>query len=165
MGLYTPQNETITIFEKAIKWVNKHRNVNENSLREIVYIHELAHWISHKLPHPNSPEWRLRDYIITDTFVHESWAQLLTYWGVKYISLKYKNKNLEEIFLKFWSPLTSIDEKDIQKLKNRWFALYRFYGRINEIKPDRKTEVFESLIELRKIKNGAHIEEWINFLI
>jgi hypothetical protein len=50
------------------------------TLRSVVLVHELGHWIMHCLPAEGVPEYPLGLYQLTAAGVHEGFAQLAAHW-------------------------------------------------------------------------------------
>ena len=75
-GVYLPRSEKIVIYERGIRWQG-HR-FDEEQLFNVVLIHEIAHWITHKLHQPGLSAWETDLYALGERDVHEGWAQLMT---------------------------------------------------------------------------------------
>ncbi len=85
LGMYFPATQSITLYTKRIEEAAKGLNVSTDALRQVVLLHEIGHWITHKL-HYNRQCWEIAKYNSASTEVHEGWAQLLAWWVVKNIS-------------------------------------------------------------------------------
>ena len=56
------------------------KSFDKEWLSAVVLIHEIGHWITHQLPKPGVPTWRTDLYDSSERYVHEGWAQLITWW-------------------------------------------------------------------------------------
>lgn len=83
MGLYLPKQEQVTLFHEGIRWCSARHDMHEGWLRAVILIHELAHWMIHRLPKTNIPVFETDSYIKTPANFHECVAQLLTWWVAK----------------------------------------------------------------------------------
>ncbi|MEI7437640.1 MAG: hypothetical protein WCL16_12625, partial [bacterium] len=90
-------------------------NLVADDLRAVVLIHEIGHWITHRMP---QGEWLLQHFDATNTNVHEGWAQLLTFWVAAEVEGKFKTA-FEKLNLKQSPPyhvfedFTGIDHNKI----------------------------------------------------
>ncbi len=58
LGVYKPVEEQIVIYARGITWwTKKYPDFDSQWLFSVVLIHEIAHWITHKLPHSKVPTW------------------------------------------------------------------------------------------------------------
>lgn len=89
LGCYEFQAERIVIYERGIHYSSRH-GYDAAWLRSVVLIHELAHWISHKLPTAGALAWPDDRYGPTSSEVHEGWAQLLTWWMAEEVQGPFK---------------------------------------------------------------------------
>lgn len=88
LGIYKPADESIIIYKQCIQAIAAKLGFDFDELRSVVILHEISHWITHKLPDSVNHEWfqypgqgseaELKD-------VHEGWAQLLTWSIVKIV--------------------------------------------------------------------------------
>ena len=62
----------------GIKWCARRLGVREEVLRAVVLVHELGHWLSHRMP---PDEWPLAHFQDTEKEVKEGWAQLIAFWA------------------------------------------------------------------------------------
>ena len=90
LGCYQPDHETIVLYERGINWLGL-KGYDSDELRSVVLIHELAHWMMHKLPKPNVADWPTALYKSSETDLHEAWAQLLTYWMAEEVGGAFKD--------------------------------------------------------------------------
>lgn len=56
----------------------------------MVLIHELGHWLAHKLPAPGASEWPLDSYIATTEEVHECWDQFMVWFVAESVGGEFK---------------------------------------------------------------------------
>ena len=85
LGYYIPAKQEINLVELGIQWCAKELNIDVDLLREIVFIHELGHYMQHKMPCYQTQEWKYDLYIrsYTPIDLQEGWAQLMAAWVVK----------------------------------------------------------------------------------
>ena len=85
LGYYIPAKQEINLMELGIQWCAKALNIDVDLLREIVFIHELGHYMQHKMPCYQTQEWKYDLYIrsYTPIDLQEGWAQLMAAWVVK----------------------------------------------------------------------------------
>lgn len=93
LGMYCPKEVKIVLFITRIKNTAKDLNIEEELLKQIVILHEIGHWISHKLVY-NNTDWIEYLYNKKTVDVHEGLAQLYTWWVVD------KFPELKEAFIK-----------------------------------------------------------------
>lgn len=89
LGCYQPEHETIILYERGIRWLGL-KDYDSDWLRSVVLIHELAHWMMHKLPKQNFADWPTALYKSTKSDLHEAWAQLLTCWMAEEVGNDFK---------------------------------------------------------------------------
>ena len=135
LGVYQPRQEQIIIYERGIRW-RRHR-LNEEWLFAVVLIHEIAHWITHKLPKPKIPAWNTDLYIQGHTNVHEGWAQLMTWWIADQVGGKFK--------------------RTFEKLNRNQPAPYRVF---KQFKDEPIDKVMASLEKLRLLSQPAQLRDW-----
>jgi len=80
LGLYLLEQEQVTLFHEGIRWCSARHGMHEGWLRAVVLIHELSHWMIHRLPKANIPVFETEFYRKTPADFHECLAQLLTFW-------------------------------------------------------------------------------------
>ena len=134
-GVYQPHHQQIVIYERGILW-RRHR-LDKEWLFAVVLIHEIAHWITHLLPHPKVPTWPTDLYVLGEKNVHEGWAQLITYWIADQVGGKFKN-TFEELNRGQSSP-------------------YRVFEQFKEEPIDK---MMGSLGKLRLIPRPARFQDW-----
>lgn len=140
LGFYIP-NSRIVIYQRGLNWVSNRYRLDANQLRAIVLIHELGHWIMHKLPAPGISEFDMKTYSLTDEDVHEGWAQLLTYWIAEDTGGDFK--------------------KVYEKLNKIQTNTYRVYENFKDIDIQ---IVIESLKKMRIQKYPISLSTWEKFL-
>jgi len=140
LGCYVPTPQ-IRLYARGLSWLARRNGFDEEVLRAVVLIHEVAHWVSHLLPKPGLPEWPLELYKQTEEKVHEGWAQLLTWWVVDEVGGQLK---------------TAFEE--LNKLQS---PAYRVFERF---KDKSVGAVMASLEKLRQLPRPARLEDWEGFL-
>lgn len=108
-------------------------------LRKMFKVRKIGHWIMHKLPLIYSPEYDPNLYKYSSEWVHEGWAQLLTYWIVA-------GSNWECTF------------NELNRRQSRPYKIYKRFIHIG------KGKVIDSLIKLRGLRFPATLESWEFFL-
>ncbi len=142
LGVYQPSDLQIIIYEKGIRWLcDKNDNFDADWLFSVVLIHEIGHWITHKLSKPSQPCWPTDSYLLAETEVHEGWAQLITWWIAEEIKGEFKSQ-FEELNKKQSSP-------------------YRVF---EKFKKEPIKRMFDSLEELRRLSEPATLQNWINII-
>ena len=92
LGTYNPEKQEINIHLKGISRVSNKPNIDFTLLTQVVIIHELSHFFSHK--HIlNGKTWDNDKYEVENVKIHEFLAQLSTYLIIK------DNKELLDVFL------------------------------------------------------------------
>lgn len=138
------QAPQILVYERGLKYCANETGFPEDILRQIVVIHELSHWATHRLQDSNGNTWANELFDLTHTDIHEGWAQLLTFSALDYLN----NKE----YLAVFKNLTS-NQSDA----------YRKYKEILSRCSDRK-KILETLPLVREIKGGASFQDWLNLL-
>ena len=79
LGAYFPEEGVIKIYVNAIAIASKRLDIDYLLLTQVVIIHELSHFLSHKFP-INNKTWNDQAYIdgLKDVRIHEYIAQLST---------------------------------------------------------------------------------------
>ncbi|MBK7035857.1 MAG: hypothetical protein IPH42_05830 [Bacteroidetes bacterium] len=96
LGLYCPEDEKIILFTNRIKDAAEDLKIKNELLQQIVLLHEIGHWISHKLAYKKK-DWELDKYNKATVGVHEGLAQLYTWWVVEnFLELKEPFNTLNE---------------------------------------------------------------------
>jgi len=144
LGCYIP-NPKIILYEKGIRWYIKEcekygMDIEEEYLRAIVLVHEVAHWIMHLLPKDGIPEYPLDLYKRTSRSVHEGWAQLLTWWIVK------DRSDLLKVF---------------EQLNQRQSPPYRVFENYIQIPEE---SVIKSLEKMRDLNYPVDLKGWDSFM-
>jgi len=148
LGLYHPEREEITLFIRGISWAARRLRIEERWLRAVVLIHELAHWLTHRLPGKFSREWPTEAYKLGSRELHETLAQLLTWWVA------------EEVAIKSTFGQPSPFEGAFIQLNRCQSKLYRTY---QEFKDTSKASIFQSLEHLRNLGRPAGLEDLKQF--
>ena len=91
LGVYLPKEPKIIIYLKGISRACNQYNIDFALLTQVVIIHELSHFLSHKYE-LNGKTWDDDKYIVENTTLHEFLAQYSTYLVVK------DNKGLLDAF-------------------------------------------------------------------
>ena len=142
LGYYIPAKQEINLVELGIQWCAKELNIDVDLLREIVFIHELGHYMQHKMPCYQTQEWKYDLYIrsCTPIDLHEGWAQLMDAWVVK------DKKNYSHVF----QSLIAVQSAPYHVFKNYERDPYR--------------RILNSLDGLRQLGRPAKITDWETFL-
>lgn len=138
LGCYIPSKQEIHLFEHGIQWCAKRLSVDVDILREIVFIHELGHYMQHKMPCYKTKEWDYNLYIASYSpmDLHEGWAQLMDAWVVKDIK-EYSNT---------FQSLVAVQSSPYQVYKNYEQDSYR--------------RILMSLDDLRQLCYPATTKDW-----
>ena len=134
-GVYRPLPEEIVIYERGIRWQGHH--LDEEQLFAVVLIHEIAHWITHKLSGPGLSAWETDLYVAGETDVHEGWAQLMTWWIANQVGGEFK-----QVF---------------ETLNKKQSPPYQIFKRFKSVPVDR---VIASLSRLRCLSSPARLQDW-----
>ena len=141
LGMYCPKEERIVLFTTRIKKTAEGLKIEEDLIQQIVLLHEIGHWISHKLTYKEKDwkydcEWELKKYNKANVNVHEGLAQLYTWWVVD------KSPELKAVF----DTLTAVQSDP-----------YRVYENF-------KNSYVKCLIILRNsVSESVTIKEWETF--
>ena len=135
LGVYLSRPEEIVIYERGIRWLG--HSFEEEQLFSVVLIHEIAHWITHKLEHPESSTWETSLYDSAERDVHEGWAQLMTWWVANRVGGKFK--------------------QTFEKLNKKQSPPYQVFERFKSVPINR---VIASLGKLRCFSSGARLQDW-----
>ncbi|GAA4053185.1 hypothetical protein [Flavobacterium chungnamense] len=137
LGVYTdfwiPSDEInskegiIVLFKDRIEKYCYEKQIEVNSVRFIVLMHELGHWLTHWATY-NNENWSKGYKAGTDKKTHESLAQLIAYWAVK------DNSNLKNLLETHLTP-SKVDDP---------YALYKNLTKIDE------TIILKKIVEIRK---------------
>ena len=90
--------------ERGIEWMVVRKSFDKEWLSAVVLIHEIGHWITHQLPKPGVPTWRTDLYDSSERYVHEGWAQLITWWIANQDDVDRQFKDTFEKLNKLQSP-------------------------------------------------------------
>jgi len=147
LGCYMPNPKIIILYQKGLEWLSKRQIFDIDLLRAIVLVHEVAHWISHFLKKPGLKEWKLEYYKNTDPFVHEGWAQLLTWWIVSKSSIVGKSsEDIKGVFKRL---------TDFQPPRYKIYKDFTHY---------REQKIIDSLEHLRILGKPAKLQDWKDVL-
>lgn len=138
LGCYRP-NPGIILYVLGINWLSKQMSFDLKFLRSVVLIHEISHWIMHMLPGPTAPKWDTELYNLSETELHETWAQLLTYWVSDFCG---KSSEFAETF---------------RKLCTRQPSEYKLF---NEFVNINKSTVISSLAIMRRMKTPGTLKDF-----
>ena len=142
LGYYIPEKQEINLMELGIQWCAKELNIDVDLLSEIVFIHELGHYMQHKMPCYQTQEWKYDLYIrsYTPIDLQEGWAQLMAAWVVK------DKKDYSHVF----QSLVAVQSAPYQVFKDYERDPYR--------------RILKSLDGLRQLGRPAKITDWETFL-
>ena len=142
LGYYIPEKQEINLMELGIQWCAKELNIDVDLLREIVFIHELGHYMQHKMPCYQTQEWKYDLYIrsYTPIDLQEGWAQLMAAWVVK------DKKDYSHVF------------QSLIAVQSAPYHVFKDYERY----PYRR--ILNSLDGLRQLGRPAKITDWETFL-
>ncbi len=139
LGVYFSGTGEIVLYQDIIDMHSAKHGWDKDWLISVVLIHEYSHWITHKLEKENIPTWDTKLFNLTDTFVKEGWAQLLTYWIANEIGGEFK--------------------RVFEELNNRQSMKYKEFK--NYIQYDIGS-VVKSLEVLRLLPYPTGLSNWVN---
>lgn len=137
LGCYRPRSEDVVLWCRGIDWAAQRFGISHDWLSSAVLIHELLHWLAHKLPAPGALEWPLDSYIATTEEVHECWAQLMVWFVAESVGGEFKTA--------------------FEGLNSRQPASYRIWERFRTVHPSR---AFAALVHLRRLREPAELRDW-----
>ena len=142
LGYYIPAKQEINLMELGIQWCAKELNIDVDLLREIVFIHELGHYMQHKMPCYQTQEWKYDLYIrsYTPIDLQEGWAQLMAAWVVK------DKEDYSHVF------------QSLIAVQSAPYHVFKDYER------DPYRRILNSLDGLRQLGRPAKITDWETFL-
>ena len=142
LGYYIPEKQEINLMALGIQWCAKVLNIDVDLLSEIVFIHELGHYMQHKMPCYQTQEWKYDLYIrsYTPIDLQEGWAQLMAAWVVK------DKEDYSHVF----QSLIAVQSAPYHVFKNYERDPYR--------------RILNSLDGLRQLGRPAKITDWETFL-
>ena len=142
LGYYIPEKQEINLMELGIQWCAKELNIDVDLLSEIVFIHELGHYMQHKMPCYQTQEWKYDLYIrsYTPIDLQEGWAQLMAAWVVK------DKKDYSHVF------------QSLIAVQSAPYHVFKDYER------DPYRRILNSLDGLRQLGRPAKITDWETFL-
>ena len=142
LGYYIPKKQEINLMELGIQWCAKELNIDVDLLREIVFIHELGHYMQHKMPCYQTQEWKYDLYIrsYTPIDLQEGWAQLMAAWVVK------DKEDYSHVF------------QSLIAVQSAPYHVFKDYER------DPYRRILNSLDGLRQLGRPAKITDWETFL-
>lgn len=135
LGVYQSRHQQIVIYERGIKW-RSHR-LDAEWLRSVVLIHEIGHWITHVLPKPGVPAWSTDLFDLSETDLHEGWAQLITWWVADEVGSPFK--------------------ETFERLNQRQSRPYHVF---EQFKDEPIDKVMESLKKLRFLSWPVRLQDW-----
>lgn len=110
-------------------------------MRYLTVLHLAGHWIAHSLPCEEAPFWPEEKYLLVSREIHETIAQLITYWVVDSVG-----GDLKKTFDKLTSKLS------IDYLKFKDFLGFE------------KRIIITSIKKLRNMDKPIAMDEWRNLL-
>jgi hypothetical protein len=137
LGCYQADASQITLWVRGIRWFARSLGKDEEMLRAVVLVHELGHWIMHRLTKAGLEEWPLSLYKLTHEDLHECWAQLQTW---------YVGRALGGAFQATFADLNKHQP-----------AAYRVWERFQSVPPVR---AFSALEFLRRLPWPARLQDW-----
>lgn len=142
LGYYIPKKQEINLMALGIQWCAKELNIDVDLLSEIVFIHELGHYMQHKMPCYQTQEWKYDLYIrsYTPIDLQEGWAQLMAAWVVK------DKKDYSNVF------------QSLIAVQSAPYHVFKDYER------DPYRRILNSLDGLRQLGRPAKITDWETFL-
>lgn len=118
-------------------------------------MHEIGHWISHRVPDERGETWRTAEFLVETNVVKEMWAQVFTYWvAEEHRDLKLVFETLTryqaEEFLKY--------QEAVQYDKTTMMYVLRYWHRCFSLldKPPAK-DVIELLIPAEMLDVVRHL--------
>lgn len=140
LGVYISDERKIVLYERGINWSRRKSPKALRRLFEVVLIHELVHWMTHQMGMVFSATWSTKRYSATDEYVHEGWAQLITWWLVQH------NPELRQSFVML---------NDVQR------SPYHYYRKFVNIPPE---YMMQSLEYSRVLGWPVHAEDWYDVI-
>ena len=142
LGYYIPEKQEINLMALGIQWCAKVLNIDVDLLSEIVFIHELGHYMQHKMPCYQTQEWKYDLYIrsYTPIDLQEGWAQLMAAWVVK------DKEDYSHVF------------QSLIAVQSAPYHVFKDYER------DPYRRILNSLDGLRQLGRPAKITDWETFL-
>ncbi len=145
LGCYLPRSGEIVLWRRGLAWCARllasHRASSADDvepwLRAVVIIHELAHWMMHKLRGPAVAEWPTEAYLAAEEAVHEGWAQLLTHYVAKSLGGRFRST--------------------FDALNRRQSAVYQVWQQFQRVASDK---AFACLDRLRRLAPPASLQDW-----
>lgn len=138
LGYYIPSKQEIRLLEIGIQCCARHLNVDVDLLREIVMIHELGHYMQHKMHCYHTKEWDdvLYNASYSPIDLQEGWAQLMDAWVVKD----------EKAYFDVFNALVAVQSEPYKVYKNYECDSYR--------------RILRSLDGLRQLDHPATTKNW-----
>ena len=142
LGIYDPSKQEIHLYYFGIQWCANQLIIDADLLYEIVFIHELGHYMQHKMPCYKTEEWEDELYIksYSPIDIQEGWAQLMDAWTVEGL------QDYSDVFQKL---------VDVQSGPYHVFKKYVKYE---------KRSILKSLDGLRSLGTPAKIDDWDKLL-
>jgi hypothetical protein len=137
LGCYQADASQITLWVRGIRWFARRLGKDEEMLRAVVLVHELGHWIMHRLTKAGVEEWPLSLYKLTHEDLHECWAQLQTWYVGRAVGGAF--------------------QATFADLNKHQPAAYRVWERFQSVPPVR---AFSALEFLRRLPWPARLQDW-----
>ena len=138
LGYYVSSKQEIRLLELGIQFCAKQLNIDTDTLREIVFIHELGHYMQHKMPCYLTKEWDNQLY--NDSYnpkdLQEGWAQLMDAWVVE------NKKAYSDVF------------NSLVAKQSAPYQIYKKYQRYS------KGMILKSLDCIRQLSRPATTQDW-----
>ena len=142
LGCYYPSTQEIHLYEIGIQWCANRLQMDADILREIVLIHELGHYIQHKMPCYKTKEWddQLYNASYSPKDLQEGWAQLMDAWVVE------DESEYRDVFYSL-----------VECQSKPYHTFYRYKGYPHD-------KILESLDGLRQLGRPATTKDWDDIL-
>jgi hypothetical protein len=131
----------IFLYERALTHCSEAIGVQRRLLRVIVILHEISHYLAYGPPawcHSNGSHWDNTGYTKTSKDVHETIAQLLTYWTT------FPDSWLSETF---------------ERLNHHQSYAYRRFKEDLQAGADTRC-VLAAIVKMRQMDTGASLHDW-----
>lgn len=138
-GNYFPVERSVVLYDRVLMHAPHVLKASITDCRALTYIHEMAHWFTHAVPHWDTGVWKLHDFNATDNNVIEGLAQLMTYWCIR------ESPALLSLFLR-WDTNLPAEYQAWQKFRNHTHA-----------------SIIHAIIRMRTLRRPAQLADLVEF--